>query len=545
MTNTLLFLLLLLPWTTTTLSLKPPPIIYTIAGSDSGGGAGIQADLHAIHALGGHACTVVTCITAQNSVGVQAVSACNIVQAQMDALQADLPPVAIKVGMLGTADLAKQVARFLSFFAVDDVPIVIDPVMISTSGHRLLEDQAQEALVSHILPLATILTPNRHEAEALVGFDIQSRADVERAAQALLAMGPQAVLIKGGHFLNENFADDYLLARPNQNHAAALPRLCDASRGLWFRTRRYETIHTHGTGCTLSSSIASALGIGISARESTKDGSSTSSGILTSIQLTDACLLAKAYVTAGIHQAVQLGQGPGPVAQTCFPNDWRYFPSIIVGDDKDGDSFPPVELGRILPIVDSIEWVERLCAIGGISDIQLRIKNVDNVGDLARKAQAICQAAGVRLWINDDWQAALEANCFGVHVGQEDLCQMVDDGALPKLRQAGLALGISTHSYGELSVALGVRPSYISLGPIFATSSKSVQFDPQGLDAITKWRSLIPPTIPLCVIGGIGDAPTARDCRKAGADCVAVIGAVTQANDPATAVSDLNGAMMS
>lgn len=526
------------------------PIVYSIAGSDSGGGAGIQADLHAIHAMGGHACTAITCLTAQNSVGVDAVHAppVEFLRQQLTTLAGDLQPKAVKIGMLGTRQLAEEVGGFLEGLS-DNVWVVVDPVMISTSGSRLLEAEAESALITKVFSSADVLTPNKFEAEALLDRKITSIEDVELAAQDLLKMGPATVLIKGGH-TDENgaYSQDYLLARDNVPDEV---RLCDAAQGVWLRSPRFETMHTHGTGCTLSSSIATALALGSDAR---KEGGA---GARTSIGIVDACCLAKAYVTAGIYRGTQLGKGPGPVEQTSFPCEHQHFPAIATDPRTDPSPFLPMQaydgtrdgtlrLGRILPIVDSVEWVKQLCSTAGIEDIQLRIKGdltEQEIAAMVRQAQAVCAAAGVRLWINDYWSAAAEAGCFGVHVGQEDLFRCLQAGGLERIRSANMAVGISTHSYGELSAALGVKPSYISLGPIFATGSKKVQFDPQGLSTVQEWRALIPPDVPLVVIGGIGTAETAAECRKAGAECVAVIGAVTQAKDPAAAVAALNSAM--
>ena len=314
---------------------------------------------------------------------------------------------------------------------------------------------------------------------------------------------------------------------------------------------------------------------------------------MNSIHLADACCLAKAYVTAGIASSVQLGQGPGPVAQTTFPSSAEHFPSIIVrhpdagekiltlspafvtmkaaacqrssssGQNDNSNSAPPAAtttrrptLGRILPIVDSVEWVERLCKIPGVTDIQLRIKDKTDpteILSMVQKCQHYCQQqqndatesvdGGVRLWINDYWQAAVEAGCFGVHLGQEDLLKCIEAGGLEVLRKRNMALGISTHSFAELAAALGIEPTYISLGPVFSTDSKNVAFDPQGLSTVQKWRQLIPSNVPLVAIGGIGSADRAQQVGSAGADCVAVIGAVTKASDVAAAVETLNQAM--
>jgi len=567
-----------------------PPIVYTIAGSDSGGGAGIQADLHAIHAMGCHGCSAVTCLTAQNSQGVSAVHAPPVafLRKQLEALADDLPPRAIKIGMLGSRELAEEVGRFLRQVksrteGAEPPLVVLDPVMITTSGHRLIDDEAKAAMIEHVFSQADVLTPNKFEAEALLGKELRSPEDVEAGARELLAMGSglQAVLIKGGHSLAESrsetplrpdlnatvgYAQDYFLSLDPPLDADGKERLCDGCRGVWLRTDRYDSDHTHGTGCTLSSAIASALALGHQQRDMVAATSGT--GAARAIYAIDACCLAKAYVTAGIARGVQLGQGPGPVVHTEFPSSDFTYPSIVLdpkartsetpaflpmakasaksvpGDGGDNNAKPV--LGTILPIVDTAEWVERLARVKGMTDIQLRIKNEkdpEKILATVKRSQDACQAAGVRLWINDYWEAAVEAGCFGVHLGQEDLTRCVDGGGLAQLHERKMALGVSTHSYAELSAAIGVRPSYISLGPVFGTKSKNVAFDPQGLATVVKWHELLDPDMPLVAIGGINDEDTAFRVKEAGADCIAVIGAVTKADDVDAACQLLIDAM--
>jgi len=538
---------------------ESPPIVYTIAGSDSGGGAGIQADLHAIHAFGCHGCSAITCLTAQNSVGVTDVHAppASFLRKQLDTLLDDLPPTAIKIGMLGTSELAAEVGSFLERLqqrSKSKTWVVLDPVMISTSGHRLIEEDAQQAMIEHVFPFTDILTPNKYEAEALLDRKFQNIQDVEDGARDLLKLGVPAVLIKGGHLSEDgSFAQDYFLSSESTSDE---PRLCDGSRGVWLRSPRYNTKNTHGTGCTLSSATASALALGEQERRRRKG---ERKGTISSLYPVDACCLAKAYVTAGIFQGIKLGKGPGPVAQTDFPRFHEHFPSIAIDSAQTVPAFRRMKafhsdskddrptLGRIYPIVDTVEWVERLCQVPGVTDIQLRIKDEtekDRILEKVQKCQDLCKKANVRLWINDYWEAAVKANCFGVHVGQEDLLKCIEAGGLDILREKNTALGISTHSYAELAAAVGVKPTYISLGPIFATNSKNVKFDPQGLSVVTKWRELLPPDMPLVVIGGIGDAASAAKVREAGADCVAVIGAVTQAKETGAAVLELNEAII-
>jgi hydroxymethylpyrimidine kinase / phosphomethylpyrimidine kinase / thiamine-phosphate diphosphorylase len=592
----------------------PPPIVYTLAGSDSGGGAGIQADLHAIHTLGGHGATVITCVTAQNSQTVTAVHTIplDMVQTQWQTLLDDLPPRAIKIGMLGSRDMAVTVGNCLSQLrnqqqqsaSSQKVWIVLDPVMISTSGHRLIQEDAQQAMIEHVFPHVDLLTPNKFEAEALLGRSLFKLEDVEQGARDLLTMGVAAVYLKGGHQFCEskqndssssitekdneetNWALDYFLSSSSQKEASAAslsrPRLCDCIavatnnddgisnlQGVWLRSTRYDTQDTHGTGCTLSSSLATVLALGEAARSaassSTKDV--TVGGAFTSLDLVDAACVAKAYVTAGIARSQgrgRFGQGPGPVAHTSFPHTAEHFPSIVpaVGSSTSRAFVPWTPLssspsswkdqGGLIPIVDSVEWVQRLCTVSSITDIQLRIKTKtpepltpDTVLSVVQAAQDACSKANVRLWVNDYWEAAVQCHCYAVHLGQEDLYDCVKAGGVAQMQAKGMALGISTHSFGELSVALGMQPSYISVGPIFATSSKKVAFDPQGLSVVALWRSLIPEHIPLVVIGGINDAETVAQVRAAGADGVAVIGAVTQSSDVPTAVAKLQEAMRS
>lgn len=239
------------------LSLRSPPIVYTIAGSDSGGGAGIQADLHAIQSMKCHGCSAITCLTAQNSVGVTEVHAPPpaFLRQQLDTLTADLPPRAVKIGMLGTVELAKLVGEVLKEMKEKDktVWVVLDPVMISTSGAKLIDDDAIDAMIKNVFPVADVVTPNKFEAEALLGRDLKTPGDIEKGAEDLLAMGCKSVLIKGGHSLTESttvespassevkatleYAQDYLLSSETPP-AKGDERLCDGSTGVWIRTNR-------------------------------------------------------------------------------------------------------------------------------------------------------------------------------------------------------------------------------------------------------------------------------------------------------------------
>jgi hydroxymethylpyrimidine/phosphomethylpyrimidine kinase len=252
------------------------PIALTIAGSDSGGGAGIQADLKTFQAFGVFGTSVLTAVTAQNTLGVMAVHAIplDMVTAQFDAVAVDLRPDALKTGMLATAALVETVAAALRRHGLG--PFVLDPVMVSTSGQRLLDAGAEASLAAKLLPLAALVTPNLHEAATLTGRDVASLADMSDAARALVDMGAGAALVKGGH-LDGDAADLFW----------------DGADELVWRKPRLDTRHTHGTGCTLSAAVAAGLARGR--------------------PLAEAAEHAVRWVGQAIASAPGLGRGHGPV----------------------------------------------------------------------------------------------------------------------------------------------------------------------------------------------------------------------------------------
>jgi len=253
------------------------PVALTIAGSDSGGGAGIQADIKAMEANGVFATSVVTAVTAQNTEAVTMSYDLpdRIIDAQIDAVAGDFDVAATKTGMLSSSSIIRTVAAKVE--AHDLYPFVVDPVMISKSGFKLLKDDAIDTLREILLPLATVATPNIHEAEYLTGEEILSEDDAREAAKSIYAMGPEAVLLKGGH-LNEK--------------ADAMDLLYDGTAFHTYTADRVRTNNTHGTGCTYGSAIAAHLAHGRS--------------------LEEAIDRAKRYVTAAIRHSLDLGSGHGP-----------------------------------------------------------------------------------------------------------------------------------------------------------------------------------------------------------------------------------------
>jgi hydroxymethylpyrimidine/phosphomethylpyrimidine kinase len=255
--------------------------VLTIAGSDSGGGAGIQADLKTFSALGCYGMSVITALTAQNTravTGIFPVPA-EFVKAQIDAVMGDIGADAVKIGMLHSAELIAVVAEALKRHAVQK--IVVDPVMVSKSGDHLLQTEAVDALRTVLLPLATVLTPNLPEASVLLGRKVETASGMEAAVRDLAALGPQAVLLKGGHLEGTQSPD--------------LLYQADIPAAITLEAERIDTPNSHGTGCTLSSAIAAGLARGLEVEEAVRQG--------------------KVYISEALKAGAlyQIGRGHGPV----------------------------------------------------------------------------------------------------------------------------------------------------------------------------------------------------------------------------------------
>lgn len=266
------------------------PRVVSIAGSDSGGGAGIQADLKTFAALGCFGMTALTALTAQNTLGVRSIHGVPLtfLTEQIDAVVEDIGVDAVKIGMLHSADTVRTVASALQRHGLERV--VLDPVMVATSGAKLIDDRAIDVLVRELFPLATVVTPNLDEASLLVGRPLLGEADMEGAARELLERGAQAVLVKGGH-LAGGVVSDLLQVR------GGAPQ--------WMRAPRIVTPNTHGTGCTLSSAIASHLALGA--------------------DLPDAVQRAREFVRGALEAGarVRTGGGSGPLNHGYAPQPMR------------------------------------------------------------------------------------------------------------------------------------------------------------------------------------------------------------------------------
>jgi len=485
-------------------------VVWSIAGSDSGAGAGLQADLRAFDCFDVHGCTAVAAITAQNSVEVEHVEpvATDLLNAQLAALASDLPPRAIKTGLLASVANVRCVAEWVDRLRESGpVALVVDPVWRASTGADLSSGALREAMLHVLLPRATVITPNRAEAAWLVGRDtaaLASPAAVERAAAELRLLGPQAVLITGGDARGAESSD--WMDTPEAQGWLSLPRV--------------DTRHNHGTGCVFASSMAAALALGFCSA--------------------DAAVIAKMGTTHALQQSTEAGQGAGIVRpRRGFGLRPELLPSLHLSPEHPTRSFAALTERRLglYPIVDSAGWVERVLA-AGVRSVQLRIKD-GTQEHLSREVQRSLRAAravNAQLFVNDHWQLAIEHGAYGVHLGQEDLL----DADIDALRSAGLRLGLSSHSFWEVCRAHAFAPSYIACGPIHATTTKDMPWRPQGPGNLAYWCSVLQE--PVVAIAGM-DAPRSVEAMCCGAAGVAVLRGIVQADDPESAINDLQSAI--
>ncbi|MFN3617328.1 MAG: bifunctional hydroxymethylpyrimidine kinase/phosphomethylpyrimidine kinase [Aquabacterium sp.] len=511
-----------------------PPVVWHIAGLDTAGGAGLSADQRAIEALGAHACPVAATLTAQNSQGVHSVHPvpAHTLEAQLAALADDLPPAAIKTGLLGSIEAIDCVARWVDRLrtahrtgdaAQHALPLVVDPVLKASAGGAAFTDAALwRALREQLLPRATVLTPNRAEAHALVHGHWPAhtvpREAVPALARALCALGAEAVVITGGDSDDGRHCLDWL----HTPHAQG-----------WLAAPRVPTPHHHGTGCTFASGLAAAMALGhVSA---------------------DAAVLANMLTRHALMHAHPAGTGAGPVkARAGFADGpamggaplpwlglhdalpWR----ITVGE---GAGSPPLfrpftpPADRLYGIVADGPQV-RAALNAGLRCVQLRHKPQAGLEGHLGLALEAARHAGAPLFINDHWRAAVSALTseappgpptrlqLGVHLGQEDLLSLSEqDTATLLSHRHEVMLGLSSHSLWELARAAGCGASVIACGPLQPTTTKDMPWRPQGTHNLRWWVRHSP--VPVLGIGGL---LTADDLRRHG-DCGAAALCVVRA----------------
>jgi hydroxymethylpyrimidine kinase/phosphomethylpyrimidine kinase/thiamine-phosphate diphosphorylase len=450
--------------------------------------------LKTITALGGHGCGIVSSLTAQNTkefYDLQPVPSYHL-QTQLEALQHDLPPNALKIGLI--AD--REVIRFLSKTIptlrelYPNLSIICDPIVRASSGRIFLGEADISFVCDTLLPLVDVLTPNLPEAECLTGLKLSSPADIENAGARLLQMGAKCVVVKGGH-AETTLCQDFFIT---------------ATEKFWLSSPRLPNCNARGTGCTFASAIATALAFGFCHL--------------------DAAVIAKSYLNqclrlrrplSHLGGADLLGAGTWPAESMDLP----WLSHLAHEPRRRFADCGPERLG-FYPIVDRANWLKRLLPLG-IRTIQLRIKDLhrDALETEIRDAISIARQYKCRLFINDHWQLALRHSAYGVHLGQEDL----EEADLDVISRKGICLGISTHSYAELARANAMQPSYVALGPIYPTQIKAMRFAPQGLHTLSVWRKLLGRT-PLVAIGGIS-LESAEELLTYRPDSLAVVSDIT------------------
>ncbi len=543
------------------------PIIWSIAGTDSGGGAGLSADQRAADALGVHCCTVVAAITAQSSTEVTLIEATPpaVLQAQLDTLAADMPPQVIKTGLLGSAANLRVLVHFVDRLRRQrPLDLVVDPVLRASTGAALADAELLTAYRELLLPRATVITPNRAKALALLGDGAPS--DLPGQARALRARGCAAVVITGGDAIPGDVQPPQQLpsapgccqdrpaklpgdvqspeqvpsapgtrgtgcagpqgASPHRGEAAqaaqgghllSLDWLDTPQASGWLSLPREPTIHHHGTGCTFASALAAALALGWVAA--------------------DAAVLAKMATSFALRHARAPGRGAGPViARPGFATEPSLLPHLslpIQAPQPHGCPRPRGRAPGVYAIVDSAQRVAAvLRAAPTVDTVQLRMKRPPAVSDATwtrqlhdaiTRSQHAADAAGVPLVINDHWQAALRAGARALHLGQADLLALTpaDLAQLTAARAQGVHLGISSHSLWELCRAASLQPDLIACGPVWPTTTKDMPWRAQGLDNLAWWAHMAPAAV--VGIGGILEPTQLQAVAAAGAAGACVV----------------------
>ncbi|MGN1394426.1 MAG: thiamine phosphate synthase [Succinivibrionaceae bacterium] len=515
-------------------------VVLCIAATDSINGAGVTADLATVRDFGLKGVCAVTAITAQNMDGCYSIGVTEpeLLSEQLEAiLDSKLTVSAIKLGLIPNKKQLKIILKFIKLLKnrrteqeeqegnLDTVKVVWDPVSSSSSGNFLSTINYKKHL-SKILPYIDVFTPNLIEAQELseIKVDMTSVEDFQKSLQYMInyfkIMGASNIYIKGGHIVDYK---EQMGKNKFDNIIIDCVKTIDSEHLVYFLNNRSyfskRVANVHGTGCIVSSAIASMLAKGF--------------------YVLDSIAYAKAYVNQGIEQSFVLDseQSQRYFKHKPYNNDLNLFPRMIYDlnnlhnfkFNKDDDGFEKIddELG-LYPVVDSSAWVSKLCK-SGVKIVQLRIKQPKNKEFLIKeikKSVAIGKKYKAKVFIDDYWELAIEHNAYGVHLGQEDLCT----ADLLKIKLAGLRLGISTHGYAEIARSLMVKPSYIALGHIFPTNSKVMPSLPQGTKRLAQYVSLLKGTYKTVAIGGIklDNLDSVLDTEV---DSVAVITAITEAEN--------------
>jgi len=485
----------------------------TIAGSDSGGGAGIQADLKTFAALGVYGSSVITSITAQNTLGVinSAGIATTLVDEQLEAVLSDIGADAIKTGMLYDDDIITAIVNRLKFYQVPC--LVVDPVMVATSGDTLLNYKGVDALRDKLLPQANFITPNREEASALCGFHIESEKDFPKAAREIHHMGADFVIITG-----------------IQERGQCIDFCYDGYEFNQLKGPIIDTADTHGTGCSYSAALTAYIARGASPWTAVN--------------------MAKKFVVSGLRYAYRVGKGRGPLNHLAafFPGKLDVSPILETRASafRDWGNRPHLQDMPLLnviiggPLCEGQDYAEltRLAVENGASLIQLREKDWDTryLVDTAVNMARVCHQHGALFVVNDRVDIAAASGADGVHIGQDDLN--------PTMARALLGpekiIGVSAGNITEALEAVAAGADYLGVGPVYPTTSKNCRNDAGGAELVAEIADRV--SVPVIGIGGITPENT-RPLIKAGAAGVAVISSILAAADPARVINGFMGVL--
>ncbi|MED7819865.1 MULTISPECIES: bifunctional hydroxymethylpyrimidine kinase/phosphomethylpyrimidine kinase [unclassified Francisella] len=475
-------------------------IFLTVGGSDSSSGAGIQADIKTASDIGVNIATVVSCVTAQNSMtilDIQEVSANNFSQ-QLNAIVDDFHIKVIKSSVLVSIEQIGILINFIKTFK--EVIYICDPIMFSTTGKQLVSRGVVEYARLNLYPLADILTPNLDEAKILLGdTDFSVLGSLYNIAEAIQKKYHcKNVFLKGGHSIEKNVCTDFYYSNNDFNYSLVSSKYKKSTR-------------IRGTGCTLSSAVASFLVQGF--------------------DINNSLVLAKSYITNAIKNSQKITITANHLAIKDSLNFNSDFPRIYFDKAFSSLKFRSINKVGFYPIVDDADKIPRLAKLG-VKTIQLRIK----AKDIAYVEKNIVKAIEyqnkyqLQLFINDYYQLAIKHSAFGIHLGHEDLLDLfhTDGETLFKISKSNIALGLSTHDYYELAIALAIKPSYIALGPIYPTTTKQMKFKPQGLSKIHQWLDIL--DVPLVAIGGIKKEHF-KAIKNIGVNGVSVVSLVDEISD--------------
>lgn len=480
----------------------------TIAGSDSGGGAGIQADLKTFAALGVYGCSVITAITAQNTLGVLNSSGITaaMVDEQLKAVLSDIGADAIKTGMLYDKDIIETIVSRLIFYKINN--LIIDPVITATSGDVLLHSKGIDALREKLLPMAAFITPNIDEASILCGFNIESRKDLSKAAIALHHMGADFVVITGA-----------------QRDKQSIDFCYDGYEFQEIKGPIIDTLNTHGTGCSFSAALAAYKARGISSWK--------------------AVSMAKNYVVSGLRYSYHIGEGKGPLNHLAsfFPGNLKdpYVLENRANSFREWGKKPelrPLPLLNLIiggPLCKGKDYAEltRMAVENGTRLIQLREKDWDTqeLIDTAVKMCRVCHQYNALFVVNDRVDVAAASGADGVHIGQDDIN--------PQMARALLGpekiIGVSAGNIIEAEAAAAAGADYLGVGPIYPTISKDCKIEACDSGLLAEIAAKV--SIPLIAIGGITPENYVSVLEE-GASGIAVISAILGADDPAKVIGN-------